>query len=113
MNQDKADKTHSQQSQINSISWLGIFGLLSGTQLVLLGLLIIWYCEKNVVNFIRMINAVSQECVTIDPKLPDDKNDKKLVYATGKTTSSDILIDSNFEVRVKDAYRLIRSVEMY
>ena len=60
-----------------------------------------------------MIDAVRQECVTIDPQYPEDKNDFKLVCATGKTNSSDVLVDSAFEVRVEDAYRLIRSVEMY
>ena len=86
---------------------------MAGAQLVFLGLLIIWYCEKNVVNLIKMLDAVRQECVTIDPQFPDHENDFKLVCATGKANSSDVLVDSTFEVRVEDAYRLIRSVEMY
>ena len=53
------------------------------------------------------------ECIQVDPFNPDSINNRVLVQAFGKATNCNLISDNDFGARIENAYRLVRTVEMY
>lgn len=74
---------------------------------------LLWKNEKKLVNFIRVIEVARKDCRTIKVDAPTDEADYRLVHAAGKVVNNEEIADKVFGASVNNAYRLVRTVEMY
>ena len=92
---------------------LGIGSFVVGTILIPFSLALLWKNEKKLVNFNRVLEVARKECRSINIDEPVDEADYKLVHAAGNALNNEEIADKIFGASVQNAYRLIRTVEMY
>ena len=89
-------------------------GIGSGILLLIVGTVLLWWNEGRTV---RTAGAIKEaEMVTVDlPSIDtvDNSFNGKVIYTTGKATTTDTLTDSEFNVEVKNALKLKREVQYY
>ena len=76
-------------------------------------MVLLWKNEKKLVNFKRIMEAARKECRSINVHQPIDDTDYKLVHAAGNAINNEEIEDKVFGVSVDNAYRLVRTVEMF
>lgn len=104
---------YSSTSTEDASSDLGFVSFFVGTILIPFSLALVWKNEKKLVNFVRTLGAARKECRSINIEGPTDEADYKLVHAAGNAINNDEVADKVFGATVENAYRLVRTVEMY
>ena len=84
-----------------------------GIFLIPFSLALIWKNEKKLVKFQRVLEIARRDCRAINIEQPMDETDFRLVHAAGKTINNEEISDKIFGASVQNAYRLVRTVEMY
>jgi len=81
--------------------------------LIPFAIVLLWKNEKKLVTYTCCVDKAANECVPVNIEDPNEMNNYKLVYLSGKTENKTSLCDNSFEVTVGDSYRLKRIVEMF
>ena len=88
-------------------------GIGSGFLLLIVGTVLLWWNEGRAVKTARMLNRAEKVAVEMpDINSVNPEFDGKLVHATGKVATSDVLIDNLFGIQ-ENAIKLDRDVEYY
>ena len=88
------------------------FSVIIGIILIIAGIILIFWNEKNNVKNIAMIDELNEVAIDISSTNIDSSNDNKLVAVSGKLELNGNLNDNIFGVKVLTA-KLVRTVEMY
>ena len=95
---------------------IGFWGTVSfclGCFLVPFSLTLLWINERKLVSFAKVIVQARSDVQTVSPTKPSVMLNYELVHATGEAESQQELEDQDFSVTALNAYRLVRTVEMY
>ena len=75
---------------------------------------ILWNNERKQVKIGELLTKGEKECRNItDVNNPSSENNFKLVYASGETSNHSATVDEHLHIKVENAVKLIRTVEMY
>ena len=104
-------------TEVTTEGWLsrigGAFkGIVAGLALFLLAFPLLFWNEGRAVDRIKALEEGAGSVVHIDAKAVDPANELKLVHATAKATTKEILLDPVFNVQA-NAIKLKRSVQTY
>lgn len=88
-------------------------GIGSGFLLLIVGTVLLWWNEGRAVKTARMLNRAEKVAIEMpDINSVNPEFDGKLVHATGKVATNDVLIDNLFGIQ-ENAIKLERDVEYY
>ena len=76
-------------------------------------LTLLWINERKLVTFNRVIVQARDEVHIVSSTKPSGMSNYELVHAYGEAENLNDLEDQDFSVRATNAYRLVRTVEMY
>lgn len=91
----------------------GIKGIFIGLFLLIISTVLLWWNEGNYVENINSLEKGEELVKKISKSEIKKENENKLVYLTGKTKTNESLTDNQFNIKVNDAIKLIRKVQMY
>lgn len=90
-----------------------LVGVLIGIVLIPLSCWLLFWNEGRAVTTARSLAEGASAIVSVATDRVDTANNDRLVYLTGQLRAADSLSDPVFPVRVQNAVRLVRTVEMY
>jgi hypothetical protein len=91
-----------------SVTYLVIGGIL-----ILVFIPILWFNEWRDVELVKVYDEGKRICIEVKPDFINFTEDKELVYCTGQITTDETLIDPLFGIRMQEAVKMIRCVEVY
>ena len=90
-------------------------GLLLVSALIVIPFIVIliYYSEQKQAEFRTKMKAFNEEIVHLDLNSPSPEDNHKLVCGQGTITTDDVPTDYLFHVRIKNAIRILRTVEVF
>lgn len=87
--------------------------LIVGGIIIFVFIPILWFNEWREVELVKVYEEGKKMCHEVKPDAIDYTKDKEIVYCTGLSSTSETLVDPLFGIRMQEAVKMIRCVEVY